>query len=124
AFNFSKNDILGNVISRSFQLMQTGMKNDASFENLEYLVNSMKMERKLTLEHDESASPMRDLVYSFSTGLEISIQSIIEYRKHTYMLEEQKSAQEIEIPSNTEGMDQENDDDCDEDVSDNDVSEK
>ncbi|GMT34704.1 hypothetical protein PFISCL1PPCAC_26001, partial [Pristionchus fissidentatus] len=80
ALNFSSTDRLGNTITRAFQLMQAVAKNDSDHENMENLANVlMKMERELSLEQDESCSPLRDLVRSFSAGLKISIQSIIKY---------------------------------------------
>ncbi|GMT29844.1 hypothetical protein PFISCL1PPCAC_28450, partial [Pristionchus fissidentatus] len=88
AFNFSSIDNqMGSIVSRGIELMESVMKGGANVETMEMLLKSTN----LALEYDDKrADSLRNLLYSFCTGLGSSIASITEasrQRKQTGVVE-------------------------------------
>ncbi|GMT20176.1 hypothetical protein PFISCL1PPCAC_28644, partial [Pristionchus fissidentatus] len=82
AFTFSSIDGMGNLVTRALVLMQNLTKEGAACDKLEYLVKALQMERKLVEEHDyKKKSAVRDLMFAFCTGLEATIESVIEKKR-------------------------------------------
>ncbi|GMT20929.1 hypothetical protein PFISCL1PPCAC_12226, partial [Pristionchus fissidentatus] len=116
AANFAKQDRIGNLIARMSELMQ---KVGAIPENSDYLLMSLDMERQLAIDHDEQRHlPLRDLVFSFCTGLKSTIESIIEDKKRREV-EQTNELVDTDQNANTD-VDSSDDEDPDEINSEND----
>ncbi|GMT33644.1 hypothetical protein PFISCL1PPCAC_24941, partial [Pristionchus fissidentatus] len=78
AFNYSSQDKLGNVMARTFELMLNIVKDGTKGKNLSHAVQSLDMERKLALQHDNKQDlPLRDLVYGLSECFSETIQTLM-----------------------------------------------
>ncbi|GMT36263.1 hypothetical protein PFISCL1PPCAC_27560, partial [Pristionchus fissidentatus] len=97
AFAYSSTDRLGNVMSRTFELMLNVVKDGMKGENLPYAVQSLEMERKLALQEDSKDNlPLRELMFGLCECFEQTIGTLIEKGKSTS--DEQRDSQENVTP--------------------------
>ncbi|KAF8360679.1 hypothetical protein PRIPAC_87602, partial [Pristionchus pacificus] len=76
---FSSTDRLGNLISRSLEVLKGLARKELSFSDLEYSLESLDMERTLALKHDKAkdTDQVRSLMYGVIESIGLSVHAMI-----------------------------------------------
>ncbi|GMR56177.1 hypothetical protein PMAYCL1PPCAC_26372, partial [Pristionchus mayeri] len=74
--------LMGNVLTKSLQLMSSITSGGLNASNLAYSVQSLNKERQLATESDKNSSdPLRQLMYGMSQSVELMINSLVERKE-------------------------------------------
>ncbi|GMT19645.1 hypothetical protein PFISCL1PPCAC_10942, partial [Pristionchus fissidentatus] len=78
ASNYSSTDRLGNLISRSLEVLKCLARDTMSMPDLEYAMESLELERTLTLKHDKRSSTddLRSLVFGIIESIGVAVDSM------------------------------------------------
>ncbi|GMR38329.1 hypothetical protein PMAYCL1PPCAC_08524, partial [Pristionchus mayeri] len=79
ASNFSSTDRIGNIISRSLEVLKGLVRKEISFPDLEYALESLDLERKLALKHDKAkdTDEVRSLMYGVIESIGVAVNTMI-----------------------------------------------
>ncbi|GMT31329.1 hypothetical protein PFISCL1PPCAC_22626, partial [Pristionchus fissidentatus] len=78
AYTFASEDRLGNVMSRTFELMKSVIKDGINSPDVEYNLRSANMERKLVMNFDLNKSqPLRDFLYGLCKTFGQTVSALI-----------------------------------------------
>ncbi|GMT17524.1 hypothetical protein PFISCL1PPCAC_8821, partial [Pristionchus fissidentatus] len=79
AFQLSSTNRIGNLLTRSIEVMQTAVRNGLPSEKTKFLLASLERDQKLSMEYDNKRNDLlHEFSYAFCVGLRASIESIID----------------------------------------------
>ncbi|GMT31208.1 hypothetical protein PFISCL1PPCAC_22505, partial [Pristionchus fissidentatus] len=116
AFDYAASDRLGDVMSHTFELMISVVKDGMKGKNLEYAVKSLESKRQLAIEHDVKDNlPLRDLMYGLCECYGNMIETLMEKEKGKTSTENEgeKEAENVEKEVKQEEPDSADDENVD-----------
>ncbi|GMS86294.1 hypothetical protein PENTCL1PPCAC_8469, partial [Pristionchus entomophagus] len=79
ASNFSSTDRIGNLITRALEVLKGLARSEISFDDLEYALESLEMERALALKHnkDKTTDDVRSFMYGVIESIGVAVNTMV-----------------------------------------------
>ncbi|GMS86288.1 hypothetical protein PENTCL1PPCAC_8463, partial [Pristionchus entomophagus] len=79
ASNFSSTDRIGNLITRALEVLKGLARSEISYEDLEYALEPLEVERALALKHskDKNTDDMRSFMYGVIESIGVAVNTMV-----------------------------------------------